>query len=134
MNVARVLVTLLGLWFPSHRTAPPHRTHHAYTRPAPPTTWPALVTAMSAEPSWVQEAFACIRWHESRTTPTAVNPTSGDSGLYQFANVTWLANGGGQFSSRALYASVSEQNDVAAWTYAADGWQPWTGDNVCWGG
>lgn len=95
---------------------------------------PAPQSAMTLEPSWVQGVFACIRYHESRTTPTAVNPTSGDNGLYQFSNVTWIANGGGQFAPEAMDATPAEQSDVAAWTYNAAGFTPWAADNACWGG
>lgn len=89
---------------------------------------------MTTEPQWVQQAFACIRWRESRTTPTVVNPISGDSGLYQYAITTWAANGGLRFSTEARFATPAEQNTVAAWTYDAWGFGPWSGDDACWGG
>lgn len=81
----------------------------------------------------MQQAFACIRHQESRTQPWAVNPTSGDGGLYQFAVGTWLANGGGQYASAAQEATPAQQDQVAVNTYNADGFQPWTGDTSCWG-
>lgn len=86
---------------------------------------------VSTAPAWVQAAFACIRHRESNTTPTIVNTTSGDNGLYQFATTTWLANGGGQFASGARYASRAEQDTVAYWTWKHDGFSPWTGDTAC---
>jgi hypothetical protein len=88
---------------------------------------------MLSEPAWVQAAFACIRQVESNNEPWVVNSSSGDGGLYQFNPGTWIANGGGQFSPRGEMATVAEQDTVAAWTYNADGFSPWNGDNHCWG-
>jgi len=98
--------------------------------PTPTALPPAAPTGdlLTAEPATVQAMFACIRAAESRTTPTVVNSTSGDSGLYQFSVTTWQANGGGQFTSEAQYASRAEQDDVAVWTWQADGWSPWASD------
>jgi len=87
---------------------------------------------MLSEPAWVQTAFACIRQVESSNEPGVVNSSSGDGGLYQFNPGTWIANGGGQFSPRAEMATVAQQDTVAAWTYNADGFSPWNGDNHCW--
>lgn len=107
-------------------TAPP-------ATPAPTTGAPAdSADPLASAPSYVQSAFSCITWRESRDEPTAVNPTSGDGGLYQFNVGTWLAHGGGQFASEAQYASVTQQDTVAFWTWQADGFSPWTGDNSCW--
>jgi len=86
-------------------------------------------TLLANEPSWVQNEFACIRHAESDTTPSVWNATgSGASGLYQFMQGTWLSHSGGQFASYAADATVTEQNDVAVWTYERTGWSPWTGD------
>ncbi len=87
---------------------------------------------MASEPGWVQAAFACIRQVESNNEPWVVNASSGDGGLYQFNQGTWLNMGGGQFASAAQYASVAAQDTVAAWTYDRAGFSPWTGDNHCW--
>jgi hypothetical protein len=87
---------------------------------------------LSQQPANVRATFACIEWTESRGDPTAVNPSSGDGGLYQFNVGTWLAHSGGQYAPRAELATVTEQDDVAVLTYEADGFGPWTGDNRCW--
>lgn len=87
---------------------------------------------LSQQSQYVQQAFACIRQIESNNEPWVINPSSGDSGLYQFNDGTWLAHGGGQFASRAYLASVVDQDTVAVWTYEADGFSPWDGDNRCW--
>ena len=83
-------------------------------------------------PAYVQSAFACIEQIESNGEPGVVNASSGDGGLFQFNVGTWLANGGGQFAPRAELATVAEQDTVAAWTWQADGFAPWTGDDRCW--
>lgn len=84
-------------------------------------------------PAYVVAAFHCIAYgHESGGNPEAENSSSGDSGLYQFNDGTWAANGGGQFASKAMYASVAEQDTVAYWTWQRSGFSPWDGDNSCW--
>lgn len=79
----------------------------------------------------MQEIFQCIAQRESENEPWAVNPDSGDGGLYQFAIGTWQANGGDQFASEAQWATVAQQDTVAYWTWQAAGFQPWDGDNSC---
>ena len=85
----------------------------------------------------MQAVFHCIAYeHESGGDPTAVNPTSGDSGLYQFAAGTWQAvieraHGVG-FPAQALDATVAQQDTVAYWAWQQDGFNPWNGDNACW--
>lgn len=86
-------------------------------------------------PAYVVAAFHCIAYqHESGGDPTAQNPSSTASGLYQFLDSSWIDYGGGRFSSRAMYATVAEQDTVAWWAYQRSGFSPWTGDNACWGG
>jgi muramidase (phage lysozyme) len=85
----------------------------------------------------VVAAFHCIAYdHESGGDPTAVNSSSGDSGLYQFATETWQAviarAGLVDYPSRALYASVAQQDTVAYEAWLQDGFSPWNGDNECW--
>ena len=65
---------------------------------------------------------------ESTDDPTAINPSSGDSGLYGFAVGTWLTNGGGQYAPQALDAAPWQQDNVALWTYERSGWSPWASD------
>jgi hypothetical protein len=39
---------------------------------------------------WVDNVMDCLSWAESRNVPTAVNPRSGASGLFQFLLSTWM--------------------------------------------
>jgi hypothetical protein len=66
-----------------------------------PTPTPALeeTTDATAEPEavpvaperdWVDRVMDCLSWAESRNVPTAVNPRSGASGLFQFLLSTWM--------------------------------------------
>jgi Transglycosylase-like domain len=72
--------------------------------------------------------WSCIISHESGGDPTAVNPSSGDGGLFQFNVNTWLSNGGGQYAPNAQSATPAQQWAIAIATQAADGWSPWIGD------
>lgn len=88
-------------------------------------------------PAYVQQAFYCIAYdHESGGDPTAVNPSSGDGGLYQFNPTTWanvIATAGGSgFPSLAQDASVAQQDTVAYWAWQQAGFGPWAGDDECW--
>jgi hypothetical protein len=38
---------------------------------------------------WIDGLLDCLAWHESRYTPTAVNPRSGAAGWLQFLPSTW---------------------------------------------
>ena len=72
--------------------------------------------------------WQCIIQRESGGNPTAVNPSSGDSGLYQFSTGTWLSHGGGQYAPTAAQATPAQQTAIAIATQAQDGWRPWASD------
>ena len=54
-----------------------------------------------------------------------INTGNGYYGGLQFATASWLANGGGDFASRADLASRAEQITVANRYYAKAGLGPW---------
>lgn len=62
----------------------------------------------SNQPVNLSGIAACIAKYESGGNPTAQNPTSSASGLYQFIDGTWNNYGG---YSRAMYAPVSVQTE-----------------------
>jgi resuscitation-promoting factor RpfC len=71
---------------------------------------------------------ACVIQAESGGNPTAVNPSSGAGGLYQFLPSTWQALG---FSGLPENASVAEQNAAFAKEYAESGTSAWAAYDGC---
>jgi LysM repeat protein len=111
----------------------------AYRPPAPVVSQPSATTepvstdassagSSSAGSSAPAGSFQqCVISRESGGNAQVMN-SSGHYGLYQFSESTWVANGG----SAATFgnASVAEQNQVFANTYAASGsaaWAPYDG-------
>jgi hypothetical protein len=70
---------------------------------------------------------ACVIQRESGGNPSAVNPSSGAGGLYQFLPSTWQALG---HSGLPENASVAEQNQAFQQQFAQSGtaaWAPYDG-------
>ena len=82
-----------------------------------------------ADPDWAP-IIAC----ESGGNPTAQNPSSTASGLFQFLDSSWIAYGGGKYASRAKFATPAQQYEIANRAYAQSGLAPWTASRGCWGG
>jgi len=111
------------------------------TSPTSSTTTPQAISGgdllLADAPAYVIAAFHCIAYkHESGGNPTAVNPSSGDGGLYQFNPGTWQAvlerAGITGYPPRAEEATVAQQDTGAYEAWLQDGFQPWTGDGDCW--
>lgn len=109
---------LTPLWEFSSDPGPVVSPTPAQAAPAPP---PAGVSAPSA-------FLACVAQVESNNNPTAVNPSSGAGGLYQFLPSSWATYGGTQYAPVAQDATTAEQTAVAEQAYAASGSSPWAGD------
>jgi LysM repeat protein len=95
----------------------------ASTAPAPAQA-PAQASSYSGAPGSFQ---GCVIQAESGGNASAVNPSSGAGGLYQFLPSTWQALG---FSGLPQNASVAEQNAAFAKEYAQSGssaWGPYDG-------
>jgi resuscitation-promoting factor RpfC len=71
---------------------------------------------------------SCVIQAESGGNATAVNPSSGAGGLYQFLPSTWQALG---FSGLPENASVAEQNAAFAKEYAESGTSAWSAYDGC---
>lgn len=84
--------------------------------------------AFAATPNW-DPIIQC----ESGGNPTAKNPGSTASGLFQFINGTWRAYGGLEFAPTARQATVQQQYIVANRAYADAGFSPWNASRSCWG-
>jgi hypothetical protein len=103
-------------------------------RPVAQHNTPVSAPAQSQSPT-VQSASAgsglaqCIVSRESGGNPQAVNP-NGHSGLGQWDQATWQAQGGGQYASTPLGASRDEQMHVLnnALAHGQSGaWTPYDG-------
>jgi len=91
---------------------------------AAPAQAPAQASSYSGAPGSFQ---SCVIQAESGGNASAVNPSSGAGGLYQFLPSTWQALG---FSGLPQNASVAEQNAAFAKEYAQSGssaWSPYDG-------
>jgi resuscitation-promoting factor RpfC len=71
---------------------------------------------------------SCVIQAESGGNASAVNPSSGAGGLYQFLPSTWQALG---FSGQPQDASVAEQNAAFAKEYAESGTSAWSAYDGC---
>jgi nucleoid-associated protein YgaU len=86
---------------------------------------PAQASSYSGAPGSFQ---ACVIQAESGGNASAVNPSSGAGGLYQFLPSTWQALG---YSGLPQNASVGEQNAAFAKEYAQSGTSAWAPYDGC---
>ena len=96
--------------------------------PATPPAGSAASPAQAASYSGGSGFQACVIARESGGNPSAVNPTSGAGGLYQFLPSTWAALG---HSGLPENASVAEQNQAFAQEYAQSGTSAWAPYDGC---
>jgi LysM repeat protein len=82
--------------------------------------------ASSSTPGESSGTWACIIAHESGGNPTAVNPSSGASGLVQFLGSTWRSVSGLPGNAADYPASV--QMEYAYKLQQEMGWSPWAFD------
>lgn len=71
---------------------------------------------------------------ESGGNPTAHNPSSTASGLFQFLTSSWLGYGGGRYAPTAAQATPAEQTAVAEEAFRQSGLTPWAASRSCWAG
>ena len=71
---------------------------------------------------------SCVIQAESGGNPSAVNPSSGAGGLYQFLPSTWQSLG---YSGLPQDASVATQNAAFAKEYAQSGGSAWSAYDRC---
>jgi hypothetical protein len=75
---------------------------------------------------------ACVISRESGGNPSAVNPSSGAGGLFQFLPSTWASLGyAGAYPGGAQTAPVSVQESAFARLYAEAGTSPWAPYDGC---
>jgi len=98
---------------------------------AAPAAAPAAVTSPSSTATYGGSSGsyqACVIAAESGGNPSAVNPSSGAGGLYQFLPSTWAALG---HSGLPQNASVAEQNQAFQQQYAQSGTSAWSPYDGC---
>ena len=98
---------------------------------AAPSAAPAAVTSPSSTATYGGASGsyqACVIAAESGGNPSAVNPSSGAGGLYQFLPSTWAALG---HSGLPQNASVAEQNQAFQQQYAQSGTSAWSPYDGC---
>lgn len=91
---------------------------------------PAAADTGGGPPGGWGPVIAC----ESGGRADAQNPSSTASGLFQFLDTSWIAYGGGQYASRAKFATPAQQLAVANRAFAQSGLSPWAASQGCWGG
>lgn len=87
----------------------------------------ALVGEAGGSPTQQEYLAGIAAGVESGGDPTAQNPTSTASGLWQELDTTWEGNGGGQYAPTASGASPLDQAIVAV-NQSKGGYQPWAPD------
>ncbi len=90
------------------------------------------VPEVQYEPTGTNAFLECVKMHESRGDYTAVNPSSGAGGAYQFLQGTWnnTANYAGRSDLVGVHpsqASPSDQDFLAITLYNWQGPSPWAG-------
>jgi len=98
-------------------TLPVSRIQAVGTKARPVTTAPAGSAANAAMWDRIAQCESGGNW--------SINTGNGYYGGLQFDSGTWLANGGGQYASRADLATRLEQIAVANTVYASRGLSPW---------
>ena len=88
------------------------------------TAAPAAAPVASTGPFGLTGFLACVAYRESHNDPTAVNPSSGAGGLFQFLPSTWANLGEPGLPQNA---SVAEQISAAQRLMAMEGTSPWAG-------
>jgi peptidoglycan hydrolase-like protein with peptidoglycan-binding domain len=118
-----------------YRPAVTRSTHSytAHTYNAPARTYSAPAHTYSARSSGYASSsglVGCIISRESGGNAGAVNP-NGHYGLGQWAQSTWLADGGGRYASTPLGASAAEQEQIIREQVAAGNSGQWTNYDGC---
>lgn len=129
-HAAGIVTSIAGIGFALSFTAPAQAStnhqlheHHLRVIGAP----VAAVTESSSPPSTTAASGfqACVISRESGGNASAVNPTSGAGGLYQFLPSTWAGLG---LPGLPQNAPVAEQTQAFWQLYNAQGSAPWSSD------
>jgi hypothetical protein len=89
--------------------------------------------AAAASAATLPPVLSAIKQCESGGNYTAVNPTSGASGAYQFLTSTWQSLSASAGYATAAAAPPAVQDAAALELYNEDGTTPWASSQSCWG-
>jgi hypothetical protein len=78
---------------------------------------------------WIDSLLTCLAWHESRHTPTAVNPRSGASGYLQFLPSTFRQTPPGRRGESIF--SVAAQLEAGRWMINQGRLKEWAVWRMC---
>jgi Transglycosylase-like domain len=120
--------TLTGMVGATEAAAPAPAASSAESSTAAASTTTAAASTSSAPAA--SGLTACIIERESGGDPTAVN-SGGYMGEGQWAESTWIADGGGKYGATPLDASAAEQEQVIASQVAAGNTGQWTDYDGC---
>ena len=89
---------------------------------------------LSSIPSSISQAstwWQCIAFHESTDNLTAINPYSGDQGMFQDAISTWREYAPIGYPSEPIWANFQQQYYVNTLILKADGVRAWVTSSLC---
>jgi hypothetical protein len=89
--------------------------------------------AAAASAATLPAVLSAIKQCESSGNYTAVNPSSGASGAYQFLTSTWQSLSASAGYATAAAAPPAVQDAAALELYNEDGTAPWVSSESCWG-
>jgi hypothetical protein len=92
-----------------------------------------LCGAAAASAATLPAVLSAIKQCESNGNYTAVNPSSGASGAYQFLTSTWQSLSASAGYATAAAAPAAVQDAAALELYNSDGTTPWASSESCWG-
>jgi hypothetical protein len=92
-----------------------------------------LLGAAAASAATLPAVLSAIKQCESGGNYTAVNPTSGASGAYQFLTSTWQSLSASAGYATAAAAPAAVQDAAALELYNEEGTTPWVSSESCWG-
>jgi resuscitation-promoting factor RpfC len=113
---------------PATATAPAPAAAESSSSTAASSSAPAPAQSTSSYSGAPGSFQSCVIAAESGGNPSAVNPSSGAGGLYQFLPSTWHALG---YSGAPQDAPVSVQNEAFAKQYAQSGGSAWSAYDGC---
>lgn len=122
----------MGKHFKKVAYKPWHRVALAATAIIAPGAGTLIESGTAEAATTLPAVFKDIIRCESGGNPTVANRVGTASGLYQFLDSSWMNYGGGKYSSRAKFATVAQQTEIALNAFNRSGTSPWDPSRSCW--